>query len=112
MHDKKILELEDIHPSRDEKSGKIDGGSVTAEFELVHTANTRRTIAYSIMVLLAVVVSVEIFISIHSIFTGVNDCSRRESALSAMATIMNPIFTAVIGLVGSVLGFYFGSEKH
>ena len=38
-------------------------------------------------------------------------CDRASTAFGLISSSMGAIFTAMVGLVGSVVGFYFGSQK-
>lgn len=75
---------------------------------------TRENIAYLLLALLigviAVVVLVSLFYSFDCRFGG-DKCQTDSAALQLLTSQVAPIFTAVIGIVGSVVGFYFGSKK-
>ncbi len=38
-------------------------------------------------------------------------CANAKDAYAIISAAMGTVFTAMIGLVGSVVGFYFGSQK-
>lgn len=79
-----------------------------------HAESTRRWLAYSIMMLLGVVVAA---IGISSLYYSYQcwlapgQCQAASSALNTLVDGLQPMFTALTGLVGSVVGFYFGSRQ-
>lgn len=42
---------------------------------------------------------------------GVAACPQAQASLGVLTSVLGTVFTAMIGLVGSVVGFYFGSQK-
>ena len=77
---------------------------------------TRKKIAYFLLALLAAVIVFQvIFGSVYSIGCwngGTQDkCELATKSLGVMSSSLAPVFTAMVGLVGSVVGFYFGSKS-
>jgi len=76
--------------------------------------NTRRTIAYFLLWILVgimlVVVLVSLVFSVNCWVDG-RTCGRATTALNILTASVSPMFTAMVGLVGSVVGFYFGSRQ-
>jgi hypothetical protein len=62
-------------------------------------ASTRKTIAYALVALL-IVVALTPFVALGAKLIPVSD----------LDTVMKIVFAPVVGLVGSVVGFYFGSQ--
>ena len=85
--------------------------------------NTRRNIAYILLLLLASVIvfhftrsselSAFCTTSLQAADLAANksNCDVHLSAYTAVADKTQNVFTAIIGLVGSVVGFYFGSKS-
>jgi hypothetical protein len=75
---------------------------------------TRRTIAYF---LLWIMVGIMLIVVLASLVFSVNcwvdgtTCARATTALNILTSNISPMFTAMVGLVGSVVGFYFGSRQ-
>jgi len=75
---------------------------------------TREKIAYFLLYIMLGIIVVLLFVAlIYSARCWVNAgmCTRSEAALTILTTAITPIFTAMIGLIGSVVGFYFGSKQ-
>lgn len=74
---------------------------------------TREAIAFRLITLLGGVVGAYLFISLIfslSCWTS-NNCTVQES-YNMSAASFTTVFTALIGIVGSVVGFYFGSKTN
>jgi hypothetical protein len=76
----------------------------------------RRVIAFILLAILAGVILVEVLgsgvLAVSCWFSETNGaCPRGQAALGLLTTALGAIFTAMVGLVGSVVGFYFGSQK-
>lgn len=72
---------------------------------------TRREIALRLIAILGIVIGAYLFISLIfslSCWTS-NSCTVQES-YNMSAASFTTVFTALIGIVGSVVGFYFGSK--
>jgi uncharacterized membrane protein YeaQ/YmgE (transglycosylase-associated protein family) len=78
---------------------------------------TRQRIAFILLGILGAIVLVEVIAS--AVFasncwffeTTKGSCPQAQASLSVLTSAMGTIFTAMVGLVGSVVGFYFGSQK-
>lgn len=77
--------------------------------------DTREAIAY---LLLGTLIGVVVFEAVFSVVIGGScwrsgACTDRDSqAIGLVTTTLQPMFTAMVGLVGSVVGYYFGSQKN
>lgn len=75
---------------------------------------TRANIAYGLLAILLLVVLFQV-ISSAALSSGCwvwgSYCPQAEKALSMITSTTQSIFTAMVGLVGSVVGFYFGSKS-
>ena len=74
----------------------------------------RERIAYILLGTLAAIIVLQAIAS--SVFAGDcwrygGSCNVAGSSLGLITSTMTTIFTAMVGLVGSVVGFYFGSQK-
>lgn len=75
---------------------------------------TRANIAYALLAILFLVVAFEVLSGAAlsgACWTWGSYCRQANASLSMIASSTQPIFTAMIGLVGSVVGFYFGSKS-
>ena len=76
----------------------------------------RRMIAFILLAILAGVILVEVFgsgvLAVSCWFSEKDGaCPRGQAALGLLTNALGAVFTAMVGLVGSVVGFYFGSQK-
>jgi hypothetical protein len=93
-------------------TGTGDGGSPAAvqDYSL---DSTRKRIAFFLLFIMAGIVALVAIVSlIYSAGCWLNGsrCTQAEGALTLLNTGISPMFTAMVGLVGSVVGFYFGSK--
>lgn len=94
-------------------TGTGDGGSPAAvqDYSL---DSTRKRIAFFLLFIMAAIVALVALVSlIYSVGCwrgGGTQCTQAEGALTLLNTGISPMFTAMVGLVGSVVGFYFGSK--
>lgn len=75
---------------------------------------TRKRIAFFLLYIMAGVIALVALVSlIYSADCWLNGskCTQAEGALNLLNSGIAPMFTAMIGLVGSVVGFYFGSKS-
>lgn len=77
-------------------------------------ADTRRGIAFFLLWITAGVIAAPVLASV--VFSGwcwlnANSCPAASTALDLLSRNMSQYVTAMIGLVGSVVGFYFGSNS-
>jgi len=75
---------------------------------------TRRDIAYLLLWIMIGVMLVIILASVvYSVRCAMDSttCAAATNALGVLTSSISPIFTAMVGLVGSVVGFYFGSKQ-
>jgi hypothetical protein len=78
---------------------------------------TRQLIAFFLLGILALIVLVQVIGS--AVFAGdcwffdhvKGSCPQAQASLGVLTSALGSVFTAMIGLVGSVVGFYFGSQK-
>jgi hypothetical protein len=94
-------------------TGTGDGGSPTAvqDYSL---DSTRKRIAFFLLYIMAGIVALVAFVSLFysgGCWLNHTKCSQAEGALTLLNTGIAPMFTAMVGLVGSVVGFYFGSKS-
>jgi hypothetical protein len=79
--------------------------------------NTRRNIAYALVLLLASLVLFHFYQSSHLVAVCATmppvstSCDLEKEAFGLAAKESQNIFTAIVGLVGSVVGFYFGQKS-
>ena len=75
---------------------------------------TRANIAYGLLAILLLVVLAQV-ISSAALSGGCwvwgSYCPQAKEALTMISGATSSIFTAMVGLVGSVVGFYFGSKS-
>jgi hypothetical protein len=94
-------------------TGTGTGGSPTA-VEDYSIDSTRKRIAFFLLFIMAAIVALVALVSlIYSVGCwrgGTAQCTQAEGALTLLNTGIAPMFTAMVGLVGSVVGFYFGSK--
>lgn len=81
-------------------------------------ADTQRDLAFRLVsVMIGIVVVIAIVSVTYSIScwarpgTEPQPCGAAGAALNLLTTSLSPVFTAMVGLVGSVVGFYFGSKQ-
>lgn len=82
-----------------------------SDFEL---DRTRKQLAYRLLWILIGIIAIIMLMSvIYSVrcWTTNETCSDATQALGILTGAASPIFTAMVGLVGSVVGFYFGSKS-
>ena len=94
-------------------TGTGDGGSPTA-VEDYSIDSTRKRIAFFLLYIMAGIVALVAFVSLFysgSCWLTQTKCTQAEGALTLLNTGVAPMFTAMVGLVGSVVGFYFGSRQ-
>jgi hypothetical protein len=76
---------------------------------------TRENIAYALLWILAGFVIAEVLSSIVLAFEcwlgSDGKCPQETASMDLLTRGVGGAFTAIIGLVGSVIGFYFGSQK-
>lgn len=75
---------------------------------------TQRQIAFMLLYIMIGVIAIITIMSLgYSVGCSrdVKACPINGNALKLLNDSMSPIFTAMIGLVGSVVGFYFGSKQ-
>jgi lipoprotein signal peptidase len=75
---------------------------------------TRKGIAYFLLSILVGVILLQVISSTVfavSCWANNNTCANSNAALQMIVGASGAIFTAMVGLVGSVVGFYFGSQK-
>lgn len=90
--------------------------SATSEgFKPFSMDETRQMIALLLLGALLLIILVEVlfagFFSINCWMFGKCD-DRAVKAIGIISNSVQPIFTAMVGLVGSVVGFYFGSKNN
>lgn len=76
--------------------------------------STRKRIAFFLLFIMAAIVGLVALVSlIYSVdcWRNVGKCTQAEGALTLLNSGIAPMFTAMVGLVGSVVGFYFGSKS-
>ncbi len=75
---------------------------------------TRAKIAYFLLWIMVAIVVVIVLVSLMfsvDCWLRAARCAPAKDALSMLTGGISPVFTALVGLVGSVVGFYFGSRQ-
>ena len=75
---------------------------------------TRKNIAYFLLwIMIGVIVAVVVVALMFSVdcWLHTGRCEPAKDALEMLTGSIAPVFTAMVGLVGSVVGFYFGSKE-
>ncbi|MEA3011481.1 MAG: hypothetical protein QOD42_26 [Sphingomonadales bacterium] len=75
---------------------------------------TRKNIAYFLLwIMIGVIVAVVVVALMFSVDCWIHTdrCEPAKDALEMLTGSIAPVFTAMVGLVGSVVGFYFGSKE-
>ncbi|HET9640619.1 MAG TPA: hypothetical protein VFP12_15575 [Allosphingosinicella sp.] len=94
--------------------GGTGSGGGPVGVEPVELGNTRKTIAFFLLWILVGIIVVVVLVSL--VFTIMcwldgTKCAAATTSLNLLTTSVSPVFTAMVGLVGSVVGFYFGSRQ-
>jgi hypothetical protein len=94
-----------------------DGGTTQTPTGVIpfNFAQTQRDLAFRLVWILIGIVGIVTVLSVtYSVdcWAGSNRCTAAATALGLLTSSISPIFTAMIGLVGSVVGFYFGSKQN
>ncbi len=100
-------------PARTAASGSPGDRGSPAGLRRTSLEDTRERIAWMVLATLAGVILLDALVSAllaQGCWTY-GRCDRASAALGLLTTTLGTIFTAMIGLVGSVVGFYFGSRK-
>ncbi len=87
------------------------GGAAVVNFSI---DATRKELAYLLLYVMIGVIVVIVIVSILyslSCWNNAAQCTAATNALGVLTSSISPIFTAMVGLVGSVVGFYFGSKQ-
>lgn len=86
-----------------------------AQIEDYSIDSTRKKIAFFLLYIMAAVIAlvalVSLFYSANCWMFGGDKCTQATEALTLLNNGVAPMFTAMVGLVGSVVGFYFGSRQ-
>lgn len=104
---------QDSGPDGGGGTGTGDGGS-PAGVQDYSLDSTRKRIAFFLLYLMAGIVALVALVSLFysgSCWLDEVPCTQAEGALTLLNTGIAPMFTAMVGLVGSVVGFYFGSKS-
>ena len=91
-----------------------DRGTVTGLGDYGSFSNTQRLIAFMLLWILIGIIMVIVIVSLAyttQCVVAKSPCTQAKDALDLLNKSLSPIFTAMIGLVGSVVGFYFGSKQ-
>jgi len=107
------LNLGDIPASTSVAAGGTGPGGAAGVVENPDV-NTRKRIAYFLLWILVGIIVIVVLVSLAFSWTCWVDeakCTPASTALSILTTSISPLFTAMVGLVGSVVGFYFGSRQ-
>lgn len=103
-----------VTPGTTATATEPDRGTPTDVTDAGDLGRTRRQIALFLLWITAGVIGAPIFATI--IFSGwcwlnAASCTPAATALDLLSRNMSQYVTAMIGLVGSVVGFYFGSQR-
>ena len=105
------LSLGNVPAASNAASGGTGGATGV---ESVDLGNTRKTIAYFLLWILVGIIIVVVMVSLVfsvNCWLNADKCTPASTALSLLTSSISPLFTAMVGLVGSVVGFYFGSRQ-
>jgi hypothetical protein len=98
--------------------GSVGGGGTPIAVGPTYTLDgARRTIAFLLLGMLGTIILVEaigsaVLATECWVFASPQgSCPAAQSSLAVLTTVLGTVFTAMVGLVGSVVGFYFGSQK-
>lgn len=103
--------------SPDAADGQVPATAATGPAVAVEDYNpegTRKKIAYFLLwIMIGVIVVVVLVALMFSVDCWLNTsrCEPAKDALAMLTSSIAPVFTAMVGLVGSVVGFYFGSKQ-
>lgn len=89
-------------------------GTVNPEVTTFELDRTRKQLAYRLLWIMIGIIGVIMLMStIYSVRCWIDggSCAAATTALGILTGSLSPIFTAMVGLVGSVVGFYFGSKS-
>lgn len=114
--------LSDLKPAADGNPPTADGrGTPVSVGAPTLIDETRKKIAFFLLGILALVIILQvIFGSIYSVgcwnygahkLPSADPCVIADTSMKLMSSSLTPLFTAMVGLVGSVVGFYFGSKS-
>lgn len=109
------LGLGNIAPSTTVAASGTGPGGAAGVVENPELGNTRKTIAYFLLWILVGIIIVVVLVSLVFSFKcwlNATTCSAASTALGILTNTVSPLFTAMVGLVGSVVGFYFGSRQN
>jgi hypothetical protein len=73
----------------------------------------RAIIAYillAVLVLVAIVMLIAALVLAQACYAS-TDCKNAKDALAVLTNAVGLVFTPIVGLVGSVIGFYFGAKS-
>ena len=95
-------------------AGGESGGGSPAALQDYSLDSTRKRIAFFLLYIMAGIVALVALVSL--VYSGDcwlngSKCTQAEGARTLLNSGIAPMFTAMIGLVGSVVGFYFGSKS-
>lgn len=91
-----------------------DRGTLTGLDPGATFIDTQKRIAFALLLIMIGVIAIITVVALgYSVRCSIDggSCDRSSKALDLLNGSMSPIFTAMIGLVGSVVGFYFGSRQ-
>ena len=93
-----------------------EGPAVTPAKVIAYDPNvTREKLAYFLLWIMIGIIAVFAILSTTYSVDCLNGhdakCTLESESLNIVVTTLSPIFTAMVGLVGSVVGFYFGSKQ-
>lgn len=86
----------------------------TASIIVPYIDKTREKIAYLLLAILIGVIAIITLVALiysASCWFSAAQCAAAQKALPILTDAIQPVFTAMIGIVGSVVGFYFGSKE-
>lgn len=95
-------------------TGNNDSSTTVAGLEPFQFSKTQQQLAFRLLwVMIGVIFVIVASSAVYSAtcFADGRQCASATSALSIITNSLSPIFTAMVGLVGSVIGFYFGSKQ-
>ena len=109
------IDLRTINAGEQEPQSQSDVGS-PSEVNPVGLEDTRRWIAFFLLGILTLVILIEV---LGAVILAVNcwvyaardgSCPAAQTSMGLLTNSLGAVFTAMVGLVGSVVGFYFGSK--
>lgn len=112
-----LIPLDDVVSQTEARVAAQPGGAESPSGAVPYNPEidkTRKYIAYFLLwILVGIIVTIVLVTIVYSgrCWNEADTCTAVGPALDMLNTSISPVFTAMVGLVGSVVGFYFGSKS-